>query len=107
MKTLQLLGAAACALFLAGAARAADDVKTITGEAMCAKCELHQQATCQTVIQVQEAGKTVSYYVAPNAVGKAFHSNVCEAPAPVTATGTVTHDNGKLVLTASSIELKK
>ena len=40
MKTSRMLGLFACALVLTCLARAADDVKTVTGQAMCAKCEL-------------------------------------------------------------------
>lgn len=107
MKPLRILGLLACALMLAAVARAADEVRTITGEAMCAKCELKLQDKCQTVIQVNEGGKVVNYFVADNAVAKAFHPTICESPAPVTATGTVKTVDGKQVLTASSIDLKK
>jgi len=107
MKMSKLLGLLACSVALAGIARAADEMKTITGEAMCAKCELKLQATCQTVIQVKEGGKTVTYYLAANAAAKAFHPTICEAPAPVTATGTVATVDGKQVLTVTSIEVKK
>jgi quinolinate synthase len=107
MKTYGILSLFACALLLAGTARAADEVKTISGEAMCAKCELNLQDKCQTVIQVKEGDKTVSYYVAANAVAKAFHPKVCTSTAQVTATGTVQTVDGKQVLTATSIQLKE
>jgi uncharacterized protein DUF6370 len=106
MKTHRLLGLLACALLLTVSARAADEAKTITGDAMCAKCELNLQDKCQTVIQVKEDGKVVNYYLAPNDAAKAFHSKVCQAPAPATATGTVATVDGKQVLTASTIEIK-
>ncbi len=107
MKLLKFASLFAGAVMVAVIARAADDVKTVTGEAACAKCELKLQGTCQTVIQVKEGDRTVLYYVAPNSVGKAFHSKVCEAPEEVTATGTVAMVDGKTVLTATSIDLKK
>jgi hypothetical protein len=107
MKTIPTLCLLSVGLLLAGVARAADEVRTITGEAMCAKCELKLQDKCQTVIQVKEGGKTVLYYVAANDVAKAFHPTVCDAPAEVTATGTVKTEGGLQVLTASSIEVKK
>ena len=40
-----------------------------------------------------------------NAVSKKFHSNICKAKKKVTATGTVEEKDGKMVLTASKIEL--
>ena len=107
MKTSRLLGLFALALVLSVAARAADEVKTVTGQAMCAKCELKLQATCQTVIQVKEGDKTVLYYLAANPEAKAFHPKICEDPAPVTATGTVSVVDGKTVLTVSSIAITK
>jgi hypothetical protein len=107
MKTYSILGLLACALTLAGTARAADEAKTINCEAMCAKCELKLQKTCQTVIQVKEGDKTVTYYLAANDVAKAFHPTVCREPAEVTATGTISTVDGKNVLTASTIKVKE
>ena len=107
MKTYRMLSVLAGALILAGAARAADEIRTITGEAVCAKCELNLQDKCQTVIQVREGDRVVSYYLAANDAAKAFHSNICKGPAPATATGTVAIVEGKQVLTASTIEIKK
>ncbi len=107
MKTPLIVGLIACTLGLTSIARAADAAVTLTGEAMCAKCELKLQDKCQTVVQVKDGDKVVTYYVAANAVAKAFHPTVCESPAQVTATGTVATVDGKQVLTATSIELKK
>jgi RecG-like helicase len=88
-------------------ARAADDAKTLKGEAKCAKCALKEKDTCQTVVQVKEGEKTLTYYVVDNDVAKAFHKKICEKPAKATATGTVKTVNGKLELTATKIELDK
>lgn len=107
MKTYRTLSLLVGALLLAGVARAADETKTITGEAMCAKCELDLQDKCQTVIQAKEGDKVVTYYLADNAVSKAFHPSVCHGRAQVTASGTVATVDGKQVLTASAIDLMK
>lgn len=107
MKTSKFLSVLACAFAVVGLVRAADEIKTINGEASCAKCELKLQDKCQTVIQAKEGDKVVTYYVAPNEVAKAFHSTVCHGPALVTATGTITTVDGKQMLTASVIEVKK
>ena len=78
---------------------------TITGNAVCAKCTLHEGDKCQTVIQAEVAGKAVNYYVTPNDVSKAFHKNVCTGPGEkVTATGTIKEKDGKEMLTLSKIE---
>jgi len=78
---------------------------TITGNAVCAKCTLHESDKCQTVIQTTVAGKTVNYYVTANDVSKAFHKNICTGPGEqVTASGTVAEKDGKEMLTLSKIE---
>jgi hypothetical protein len=80
--------------------------RTITGDAKCAKCALHEGEKCQTVIQLEnKKGKTVTYYLAENDVSKAFHENVCKGAKKVTATGTVKKVDGKNELTVSKIEL--
>jgi Family of unknown function (DUF6370) len=107
MKAYGILRLLACMSLIVGLARAADETKTISGEAMCAKCELNLQDKCQTVIQVKEGDKVVSYYVAANDVAKAFHPTICKGPENVTATGTVQTVDGKQVLTATSIAVAK
>jgi hypothetical protein len=84
-----------------------DKEVTITGEARCAKCALHDAKKCQTVIQTQEDGKTVTYYLTPNDKAKDFHENVCETSKKVTATGKVSKADGKEMLTVSKIEITK
>ena len=111
-KTSVLLSAIAGLVLLAYAtpSLAADSGKskemTITGEAKCAKCMMHEGDKCQTVIQAEnKKGKMVNYYVADNDVSKAFHENVCKEAKKVTATGTVKTVDGKKEFTASKIEL--
>jgi hypothetical protein len=87
------------------AAVASDKEVTITGNAVCSKCFLHETKDCQTVVQVEKDGKTVNYYLAQNDVSKAFHKNICgNAGEKVTATGTVAEKDGKEILTVSKIE---
>jgi hypothetical protein len=76
--------------------------KTIVGEGQCAKCSLGETKTCQNVVVTKEEG---TYYLAQNAVSKAFHKNVCQTIKTVRATGEVSEDAGKKVLTASKIEV--
>ena len=81
---------------------------TITGEAKCAKCALHETAKCQTVIQAAgQDGKTVTYYLKDNKEAKEFHSNVCQESKKVTATGKVKTVEGKEELTVAKIEVAK
>jgi RecG-like helicase len=95
-------------LALATPTFAADKEKTITGEAKCAKCSMHEAEKCQTVIQAEgKNGKMVNYYLADNEKAKAFHENVCKESKKVTATGTVKKVDGKNELTVTSIEVVK
>lgn len=80
---------------------------TITGEAKCTKCALHESKKCQTVIQTDKDGKSVTYYLTQNSTAKDFHENICEESKKVTATGTVEVKDGKEMLTVSKIELAK
>lgn len=81
---------------------------TVTGDAKCAKCQLKESSSCKTVIQAEgKDGKTVTYYLADNAMAKGFHENVCEEAKKVTATGTVKAVDGKQELTVTKIDLVK
>src|SRR5579859_3819827 len=81
---------------------------TITGEAKCAKCTLHQGDKCQTVIQAEgKNGKTVTYYLTDNDTAKSFHESVCHGPQKVTATGKVKKVDGKRELAVSDIKVSK
>ena len=79
---------------------------TIKGEALCAKCELHETEKCQTAIRTTVDGKEVIYYAVNNDVAKAFHKNICQAPAKVTATGTVEEKDGKKTIKLTKIEVQ-
>ena len=82
--------------------------QTITGEAKCAKCMLHEGDKCQTVIQAEnKKGKMVTYYLADNDVSKGFHENVCKEAQKVTATGTVKKVEGKNEFTVTKIDVAK
>ena len=113
MKKSMMFLTVAAGLLLAGstslfAADAASKEVTITGTMVCGKCTLHETKSCQNVIQVQQAGKTVKYYLAKNDVSDAMHGDVCHGDSKqVTATGTVVETDGKEVLTATKLEAAK
>jgi hypothetical protein len=96
-----------------GLAFAAPEEKTVTGDAVCAKCALKETSSCQNTVTVDEGGKKVTYYLAKNAVSNKAHSGlgICtakkDAPVRVTVTGDVKEENGKKVITASKIEEAK
>ena len=110
MKRTLAIIAAVSALMLfanAGTALAKGKEVTITGEAKCAKCMLHEGSTCQTVIQAGKGRKTQTYYVSENDVSKSFHADVCHKAEKVTATGTVKKVDNKKEMTLSKIEAAK
>jgi Family of unknown function (DUF6370) len=89
-------------------AQDAGKVITITGNMVCAKCTLHETASCQNVVQVEKDGKTIKYYLAKNDVSDAMHDDICHGDAKkVTATGTVVEKDGKEVLTVTKLEAAK
>jgi hypothetical protein len=105
----KILAAIIATAFLASFVAYAEDEgpkeQTIKGEALCAKCELHETDKCQTAIRVKEDGKDVIYYAANNDVAKKFHKSICQAPAKVTATGTVKEKDGKKTIKLTKIDL--
>jgi len=92
------------------AADDADKAKetTITGTMVCGKCSLHETKSCQNVVQVQENGKTVNYYLKQNDVSKKQHEAICGGSSEkVTVTGTVKEKDGKEMMTPTKIETVK
>lgn len=103
----KLLAAIVATVFLASfVSSARADEQTLKGEALCTKCELHQTDKCSTAIRVKVDGKDVLYYAVNNDVAKKFHKNICQAPAKVTATGTVTEKDGKKMIELTKIEVE-
>jgi len=88
----------------------AAEEKTITGDAVCAKCALKETAKCQNTITTEEGGKKVTYYLAKNKVSNKAHQalGICQAkpdaPVKVKATGTAEEKDGKMIFTAKKIE---
>jgi hypothetical protein len=106
--SLLFLSVTGLVLLLATPSFAKEKEVTITGEAKCAKCTLHQGDKCQTVIETEgKNGKTVTYYLADNDTAKGFHDKVCHGPEKVTATGTMKKVDGKRELTVSEIKEAK
>jgi hypothetical protein len=101
----RLLTFAFALLVLTGLALAAEE-KTLKGTITCAKCDLKQQKTCATVITVKEGGKDVVYFLDAKS-GKANHKAICMEGKPGTVTGEVSEKDGKKLITASKVEIKK
>lgn len=91
-----------------GLALAAEE-KTITGDAVCAKCALKETKTCQNVVMVKEGDQTVNYYL-EGAESKKNHAKlgICmaskDAPIKVKVTGSCEEKDGKKVMEVTKIE---
>ena len=91
-----------------GLALAAED-KTVTGDAVCAKCALKETKTCQNTVTTDEGGKKVTYYLTGAASKKAHGPlGICtaskDAPVKVKVTGKLEEKDGKKVIEVSKIE---
>jgi DNA/RNA endonuclease YhcR with UshA esterase domain len=105
-KTKFLTLAAGIVAGMLALAALADDTNevTMTGMMVCGKCKLHITSKCQNVLQVENDGTNVNYFLTQNQVSKDFHSNICTTDGEkATVTGTVKEKHGKEMLTASKI----
>jgi Family of unknown function (DUF6370) len=76
----------------------------------CAKCELKEKdlKTCQTVVEVQENGKTVVYYFKDRGNGEAYHEEVCGGGRKdATIVGTVEEKDGKKWVAPKKVDYAK
>jgi hypothetical protein len=100
---------AVAALFSGVAVAIAAEDKTVTGDAVCAKCALKEAPKCENVVMVTDGGKTTNYYL-KGAESKKAHQGlgICTAskdkPVKVKVTGTVEEADGKTYLTVTKIE---
>jgi hypothetical protein len=77
---------------------------TMTGMMVCGKCKLHVTKECQNVLQVQQDGQTVNYFLVMNQVSTDFHDNICKNDGEkTTVTGTVEEKDGQEILTPTKI----
>jgi hypothetical protein len=88
----------------AAAKGAAAKEVTLSGTMVCAKCSLGEGKKCQSVLKVDEGGKSEKYYLAQNEVAEQNHETVCSGETKATVTGAVKTAKGKKVLTASAIK---
>jgi hypothetical protein len=104
-KLLPLLAAALLTLIFTSCSTTQPSSQvTLTGMMVCGKCKLHITPECQNVLQVQQNGQTVNYFLAQNDVSKGFHDNICQNDGEMTTvTGTVDEKGGQEQLTAATI----
>jgi hypothetical protein len=108
MKPIWNLGIS-LALLAFGAVRvqAEDKEVTLKGKISCAKCELKLKGVrkCQTVIQVQEDGKEVTYFFLDKGTKEEYHEAVCGGgKKDGTVTGVVSEKDGKKWIKPSKVE---
>jgi hypothetical protein len=78
-----------------------------TGEATCAKCDLHTADKCQLALTITGAdGKKETILADQNAVAKDFHSEICKTTKQVEYEGTITEKDGKKTIALTKIEAK-
>jgi hypothetical protein len=97
MKAAWTLAALLNACVLAAGLSASEKKEvTLTGKILCARCELKEGKRCQTVIQVKEGDKEVTYYFLDRGNREDYHETVCGGGRkPGKVTGTVTVKDGK------------
>ena len=96
-----LLALACCAV-----AGTADVSVTLEGNIVCAKCTLKVEGvdTCQSVLLGKNAaGTDTHYWLARNAVAKAF-GDVCTDIKPVSVTGSIEEKDGRNWIVATKID---
>ncbi len=78
----------------------------VTGKVTCTMCDLKTEKECSTVVVAKEGGKEVVYHLDEKS-SKANHDAVCKGGKQGTVTGTISEKDGKKIITASKVDLKK
>ena len=88
-----------------------DDVKEVKleGTLVCGSCALKESKKCTNVLQVKEKDKTINYWLTDKGNDEVYHEKICGGGKleGVTVTGVVTEKDGKKLVKASKVELKK
>jgi hypothetical protein len=106
MRSLVIIVCFICALMLVSPVVSQDKQVTLAGKVTCAHCDLKVGTECATVIVVKENNKDVVYYLDEKS-HKANHEAICSGAKEGSVTGTISQKEGKQVITASKVELKK
>jgi hypothetical protein len=107
MNTKTVVSMFAALLITASAGLAAEKEVTLVGTVQCAKCDLSQTDSCQSVLAVKRGEKDEIYYLTANVASKAFHDGTCSGLPKVKVTGVVKETAGKKEITASKVEEAK
>ena len=104
--SISALFALIAACLLVAGATAADKEVTLKGQITCAKCELKEAKKCETVIQVTEGDKVVTYYFMDKGNKETYHKNICQGEKKGSVTGTVAEKDGKKWITPAKDGVK-
>ena len=97
------LAAALVALVLWTAMPRTAQATTLTGEAICTACMLHESHEHRPVLRIQEAGTTRLCYLESDHPLYREIGNYCAAPVPIDATGGLRTENGRLILAVQAL----
>jgi hypothetical protein len=84
-----------------------NDQASITGTAVCTKCQLKQTAACQNAIQVKSKGKVLTYYLVDSPVTGSFHDELARDGKKIMAVGSIQQSDGRLELIPTKIAIVK
>ena len=109
MKTTVIASLALALVVSVFSALQAEDKKEVTlkGTILCAKCALKEVDKCTTAIQVQEAGKTVTYYFHDKGDAEEYHKAICVDRKEGTVTGVIHEHDGKKMITPKKVDFDK
>ena len=81
----------------------------LTGTLVCGSCKLNESKKCANVLQVKEKDKVINYWLTDKASDEAYHEKICGGGElkDVTVTGVVTEKDGKKMVKASKVDVKK
>jgi hypothetical protein len=76
---------------------------TLSGEAICTACMLHESHEHRPVLRIQDGGTTRLCYLESDHPLYREIGNFCAAPIPVDATGGLRTENGRLILAVQAL----
>jgi len=106
MRTLTVIVCLVFMIVLVLPAVSQDKQVTLTGKITCAHCDLKVGTECATVIVAKENNQDVIYYLDEKS-NKANHEAICAAAKEGSVTGTISQKEGKRIITASKVDIKK
>ena len=101
--SLMLVGLVA--LFWLASPRSTQAMVTISGDAVCTACVLHESHEHLPVIRVTQGGAAQNYYLVRNPAVTGLQDYFCGGPTPATAKGTCKTSHGRRLFNAAVVTL--